>query len=136
MELLRGSQKQFSFQIRRRGLYLDEPIPAEWQPLWIETLRDNVASKMTALVERGAPRDLRDIHELCHQGLVSIQDCWSLWLTKNTHREPPEGPEKVIFYIEKLEMMRPVDDMPSSVRPAAVALRNWYREVFCTAGPQ
>jgi len=34
-----------------------------------------MASKMTALVERGAPRDLRDIHELCRRGLISVETC-------------------------------------------------------------
>lgn len=29
LELLRGSQKQFSFQISKRTLYLDESIPAD-----------------------------------------------------------------------------------------------------------
>ena len=46
---------------------LDATLVAAWSPVRIESLRDNVASKMTALVERGAPRDLRDIHELCRR---------------------------------------------------------------------
>lgn len=78
-----GGQKVFSFQISRRTVYLDEAIPAEWQPVWIETLRDNAASRMVALVERGAPRDLRDIYELCHRGLLTVAECWRLWLLKN-----------------------------------------------------
>ncbi len=136
LELLRDSQKQFSFQISQRTQYLDQPVPADWLPLWIETLRDNVASKMTALVERGAPRDLRDIHELCHHRLTSISECWEMWQSKNIHRQPPEGPEKVLFYIEKLELVRPIEKLPPKDRPAAAALRTWYRDVFCHAGPK
>lgn len=136
LELMRGGQKEFSFQISKRGLYLDEPVPAEWQPLWIETLRDNVASKMTALVERGAPRDLRDIHQLCMQSITTIEECWAMWQVKNTHRDPPEGPEKVLFYVEKLELMRPVSKLPAESRAQAAALRRWYRDVFCPAGPR
>lgn len=136
LELLRGSQKQFSFQISQRTHYLEQPVPAEWLPLCIETLRDNVASKMTALVERGAPRDLRDIHELCQQGITSISECWEMWQHKNPQRQAPEGPEKVLFYIEKLELMRPVEKLPPMDRPQAAALRSWYRDVFCPAGPK
>jgi len=38
-----------------------------------------VASKVVALVERGAPRDFRDIHALCRAGLTTPQECWELW---------------------------------------------------------
>jgi hypothetical protein len=136
LELLRGSQKLFSFQISQRTRYLDQPVPSAWQPVLIETLRDNVASKMTALVERGAPRDLRDVFQLCHHGIATIDECWSVWRIKNPQREPSEGPEKVLFYIEKLELMRPLDKLPQETRSAAAALRQWYRDVFCPAGPE
>lgn len=132
LELLRGSQKQFSFQISRRTLYLDDAIPAEWQPLWIETLRDNVGSKMTALVERGAPRDLRDVHELCTRNIVTVEECWELWRIKNPARDPREGPEKVLFYVERLELQRPLEKISSpNERLKAAALRLWFRDVFC-----
>ena len=133
LELLRGSQKQFSFQISQRSLYLDGAVPAEWQPLWIETLRDNVASKMTALVERGAPRDLKDVYELCHQHLFSREQCWELWRTKNPQRDPLEGPEKVLFFVERLELQRPLDQIPAAQRHSAEALRTWFREFFCAS---
>lgn len=135
LELLRGSQKQFSFQISQRTLYLDTALPAEWQPLWIETLRDNLGSKMTALVERGAPRDLRDVHELCAHGLASIEECWHLWRVKNSERDPREGPEKVLFFVERLEMQRPLEKIQvPAERERASALRHWFREVLCPAG--
>ena len=137
LELMRGSQKTFSFQISKRTLYLDAAIPAEWQPLWIETLRDNVASKMTALVERGAPRDMRDIFELCARGITSREECWKLWKRKNPERDEREGPEKALFYIERLEQQRPLEKMQSQEeRDRAASLRSWFRSVFCpTAAP-
>lgn len=132
LELLRGSQKQFSFQISKRTLYLDQAISAEWQPVWIETLRDNVGSKMTALVERGAPRDLRDIFELCTRCFITKEECWQLWCIKNPERDPREGPEKVLFHIERLELQRPLEKISSPTeRNMAAALREWFRKVFC-----
>lgn len=132
LELLRGSQKQFSFQISKRTLYLDEAIPAEWQPVWIETLRDNVGSKMTALVERGAPRDLRDVYELCTRSIVTKDECWHLWRIKNPERDPREGPDKVLFHIERLELQRPLEKITvPNERAKAAALREWFRNVFC-----
>jgi Nucleotidyl transferase AbiEii toxin, Type IV TA system len=135
LELLRGGQKVFSFQISRRSVYLDDAIPARWQPLWIETLRDNAASKMVALVERGAPRDFRDIYELCHRGLLTVADCWHLWLLKKPRHEPVAGPELVLFHLQRLELQRPLTKLPPPDRARPAALREWYREVFCRHTP-
>ena len=134
-ELLDGTQKVFSFQIGTRTRYLDAPRRAHWTPVHIETLRDNVASKMTALVERGAPRDLRDIHALCAQGLLTIEGCWQLWTGKHPDCDPREGREKVLFHVRRLELQRPLDNIsPSEERAAASTLRHWYKERFCVAG--
>ena len=102
--------------------------------LWIETLRDNVGSKMTALVERGAPRDMRDVYELCHRGIMTMQDCWNLWRTKNPARDAGEGAEKTLFHIERLTLQRPLEKVPQADRDRAAALRTWFRDVFCPAG--
>lgn len=124
---MRGSQKQFSFQISRRTLYLDDAIPAEWLPLWVETLRDNVGSKMTALLERCAPRDLRDVHELCTRKIVTMEECWELWRIKNPARDPREGPEKVLLYVERLELQRPLEKINTpNERLKAAALRRCH----------
>jgi hypothetical protein len=98
----------------------------------IETLHDNVASKMTALVERGAPRDLRDIHELCTRGLISADECWSLYTRKNPDQNRSVGADKVLFSLERLELQRPLEAISdASSRQRAARLRAWYREVFC-----
>jgi hypothetical protein len=36
LELLQGTQKQFSFQISRRTLTLDKPLPSQWEPIRID----------------------------------------------------------------------------------------------------
>ncbi|MEJ2353711.1 MAG: nucleotidyl transferase AbiEii/AbiGii toxin family protein [Anaerolineales bacterium] len=73
------SHKVFSFQIAQRSGQLE---PARIVPelgVLLDSFPDLVASKMVALVERGAPRDFRDIHAVCHAGLITPQKCWDLW---------------------------------------------------------
>jgi hypothetical protein len=55
LELVAAGRKVFSLRIASRDRWLDAPLAAAWSPVRIETLRDNAAAKMTALVERGAP---------------------------------------------------------------------------------
>ena len=134
-ELLDGSQKMFSFQIGTRTRYLDAPVRARWTPVLIETLRDNVTSKMTALVERGAPRDLRDIHALCTHGLLNTDECWQLWTARYPDRDPREGREKVLFHVRRLELQRPLDSIAlPEERTSASALRDWFKNQFCATG--
>ena len=131
-ELLDGSKKVFSLQIASRDRYLDQTIEAAWPPVRLETLTDNIASKMTALVERAAPRDLRDIHELCRQGLVTPAECWNLYGAKHGRRPSREAAAKILHAVERLEMQRPLDTIScEQERRAVESLRRWYRDVFC-----
>jgi len=132
LELIDGQRKVFSLQIASRDRWLDAPVEAAWPPVRIETLRDNAASKMTALVERRAPRDLRDIHQLCDRGLMSVDDCWTLYREKNPSCAERDAAAKVLYAVERLEMQRPLDTIESTAqRQEAEALRRWYRTVFC-----
>lgn len=131
-ELADGQRKVFSLQIASRDRYLDEPLEAAWPPVRIETLRDNIASKMTALIERGAPRDLRDIHHLCLKDFVTVAECWDLYRTKNPQQNPTEAAAKILHAIERLEMQRPLHAIPDEAdRRDAATVRTWYRDVFC-----
>lgn len=76
LDLSRGEQKVFSFQIALRDRQLEPYVASEWPPVLLESLADNLASKMTALVQRGAPRDFVDVHALVEAGLVTTEDCW------------------------------------------------------------
>ena len=136
LELLRGSQKQFSFQISKRTLYLDEAIPAVWQPVWIETLRDNVASKMTALVQRGAPRDFMDIHQLCTLGVMSMEQCWGWFTEKNPGISVDEAKRKIITRLAMIETTRPLEKIqPRDAREKAALVRAWYHDIFAAPVP-
>jgi hypothetical protein len=55
----------FSFQIASRSAQLVPAARAPWTDVMLDSFPDLVASKMVALVERGAPRDFRDIHAVC-----------------------------------------------------------------------
>jgi hypothetical protein len=132
LELADGQRRVFSLQIATRDRWLDVPLVAAWPPVRIETLRDNVAAKMTALVERGAPRDLRDVHQLCLRGLVGVDECWDLYRRKNPDRSPRHAAAKVLHAVERLEMQRPLDTIEEEAsRRDAEAVRRWYRDVFC-----
>lgn len=131
-ELGDGERKVFSLQIAPRDLFLEPTLEAAWPPVRLETLRDNVASKMTALVERGAPRDLRDVHHLCHHGILSAAECWQLYRQKNPGQDVRTAADKVLHGVERLEMQRPLDTIVSQDdRLQASAVRAWYRDVFC-----
>lgn len=131
LELLRGSLKQFSFQISRRTLSLDDAMPSLWQPVCIETLRDNVASKMTALVQRGAPRDFLDIYQLCASNVVSMADCWSSFTAKNLGVTIDEAKRKILARLAMIEATRPLDSIqPGEAREQAARVREWYYSVF------
>ncbi len=79
VELRRAGKTVFSFQIARRAAQLEPSQLAPWIQVPLDSLADLVASKMAALVERGAPRDFRDIYQLCQARLVTPRECWTLW---------------------------------------------------------
>ena len=55
--------RRMSFQIAVRDVALDAPQASPWAPILIETLRDNLGSKMNALVSRAPRRDFLDIQK-------------------------------------------------------------------------
>lgn len=136
LELLHDTQKQFSFQISRRTRALDRAIPSHWEPVCIETLRDNVASKMTALVQRGAPRDFLDIYHLCTRDVMSMADCWNVFLEKNPGITVAEAKRKIIARLAMIEASRPLETIqPDVVREQAARVRSWYYQVFAAPTP-
>lgn len=124
-------KKQFSFQISVRDVTLDPPVPSSWPPVRLETLRDNIGSKMNALVERGAARDFLDIYRVVHDGLMTPEECWALYLTKNPGRTVEEASESVLSHLVQLEGRRPLDTITDPTeRQAAETLRTWYHTAF------
>lgn len=132
-ELHRGGVREFSFQIAVRSVGIEAPLTSAWPPILIESLRDNVASKMNALVNRGAPRDFLDIRAVVDSGLLSIKDCWDLWLQKNMGQTVSSAKQKVLLTLEALDTRRPLSSIPDrNERAHAEKVRQWYRSSFLT----
>lgn len=130
-ELHRDKVKEFSFQIAVRSIALEEPIASAWPPILIETLHDNVASKMNALVNRGAPRDLLDIKHVVDEGLLSVEDSWALWIKKNPGQTLESAKQNVLLHLKRLEARRPLEAITDpQEREQAHTLRAWYRNTF------
>ena len=80
IDLRQNNRSIFSFQIAARSILLQAEITGIWQgDIRLDSFEDLIASKMTALVNRGAPRDFLDIYTLCEKQLTSISICWQLW---------------------------------------------------------
>jgi hypothetical protein len=138
IELQDDSGKVFSFQIARRSAQLE---PAEFMPefeVLLDSFSDLVASKMVALVERGAPRDFRDIHAICQAGLSTPQECWELWRKRqqlaSSDTDSHRARLAVETHLERIARHRPVDEITDTEkRHEAQSLRAWFREVFLNA---
>jgi hypothetical protein len=130
LEALDGGNKAFSFQVSIRSVEIDEPIASPWGRIPIETLDDNVASKMMALVARGAPRDLVDIKQVIDADLLSAARCWELWAAKDPGIELDDARIRVRTHLERIEARMPIDRLPVERRAAAAELRAWYRDAF------
>lgn len=133
LEAFDDSNKAFSFQVSVRTIEIDPPVASPWGRFPIETLDDNVASKMTALVARGAPRDFVDIKQMVDVGLVTVDRCWELWNAKRPGIEIEDACLRVKMHLATIEARRPIERIRAAERPAAERLRAWYRDVF-TAG--
>ena len=129
----KGSQV-FSFQVAVRSVQIEDPIASPWGRFPIETLDDNIASKMQALVARGAPRDFVDIKAVVDAGLISAARCWELWVAKDPGIEVDDARLRVRSHLERIEARMPIDRVPAERRADARGLRAWFRDEF-TADP-
>jgi hypothetical protein len=133
-EIAEAGGKRMSFQIAVRDIALDAPQVSPWAPILIETLRDNLASKMNALVGRGAPRDFLDIKNAVTSGLMSAEDCWRLWSLKNPGQQVADAKGKVRLHLENLELRRPLDRIADAAERAdARVVREWFRWEFLSS---
>ncbi|MEI8133413.1 MAG: nucleotidyl transferase AbiEii/AbiGii toxin family protein [Leptolinea sp.] len=136
IDLSENSRKVFSVQIADRSVQLGEA----WVGIWtgniaVDALNDLIASKMVALVERGAPRDFRDIFTVCQQGLCQVNACWALWHQRQKLAKEDSDPQRAVLAIQthlaRLEKARPLERIEDEQqRLAAQQLRTWFHEVF------
>ena len=138
VELVRAGTTVFSFQIARRSAQLEPSRLAPWIRVPLDSLADLVASKMVALVERGAPRDLRDIHAVCQAGLLTPRDCWQLWRRRQAAAGSSADVERaklaIHTHLARIAQHRRLDQIADSTeQQQAQAVRAWYRGAFLDA---
>jgi hypothetical protein len=135
VELLQEGKIVFSFQIATRTVRLEEPVFAGWIKVPLDSLPDLTASKMTALVERGAPRDFLDIYNLCRAELLSVDECWDLWhrrqLLANSDVDKSRARLAIETHLERIAAHRPLEQITEpQQREQARELREWFLSVF------
>ncbi|MBI4546015.1 MAG: hypothetical protein HY703_12515 [Gemmatimonadetes bacterium] len=130
-ELADERRKIFSFQIAVRSLELEPPRKSAWEPVLVESLADNVGSKMNALVQRGAPRDFVDIMELVTRGIVSLEQCWDWWARKNPGIDLDQARAQALRHLQALGQRRPLAAIADAgERAAARRARAWIRRTL------
>ena len=139
VELLQEDKVVFSFQIAARSSRIEESIPAGWIEVPLDSLPDLVASKMTALVERGAPRDFLDIYSICATELLSMDECWSLWAQRQklsgNDADTSRARLAIETHLERISLHRPLEKIADKKqREQARRVREWFSEVFLRAG--
>lgn len=135
VELREANRAVFSFQIAERSALLEEPVTVGWTDIPVDSLPDLIANKMNALVERGAPRDFRDVYAVCRAGLTTPQQCWQLWRRRQwlMAEEPDLNRAQLAAetHLERIEQARPLEKIASAEERAdAEQVRNWYRMEF------
>jgi hypothetical protein len=138
IELVQADQTVFSFQIAFRSVQLQPSVSATWIDVALDSFPDVVASKMVALVERGAPRDFRDIHALCDADLTTPKQCWTLWRQRQRLAGSDTDSHRARLAIEthliRITLHRPLDEISDpDQRAEAEQVRTWFREDFLDA---
>jgi len=138
VELKLSGRTVFSFQIARRSAQLEPSRPAPWIKVPLDSLADLVASKMVALVERGAPRDFRDIYMLCQARLVTPRECWALWQRRQAAAGSPADFARARLAVEthlaRIAQHRRLEQIgDAGQRQAAEHVRAWFSGEFLNA---
>ena len=95
----------------------------------------HAASKMVALVERGAPRDFRDIYATCRAGLTTPSQCWALWrqrqMLSGSDIDVTRARLALQIHLERIALLRPLAQIVNlEERSDAEHLRDWCAEEF------
>ena len=135
VELRQEERTVFSFQVAHRSAQLAPPQPVPWADVWLDSFPDLVAAKMVALVERGAPRDFRDIYTLCQAGVTTAEQCWSLWRRRQqlagSDTDVARARLAVQTHLARIALHRPLNQIADPTeRAAAAQVRTWFKEGF------
>lgn len=138
IELQQNQQAVFSFQIAHRSAQLQPSVTVEWTDVLLDSLTDLVASKMVALVERGAPRDFRDIYQVCQEKLTTPSQCWQWWeqrqILAGSDTDHYRARLAVETHLARITQHRPLDNIDNpKQREAAQHVRHWFQMEFLDA---
>jgi hypothetical protein len=138
VELVSGGKTVFGFQIASRSAQLHASQPAVWTDVLLDSFPDIVASKMVALVERGAPRDFRDIYAVCQANLASPARCWQWWRTRQqlggSDADASRARLAVQTHLARIAQHRPLAQIKDAgQRATAERVRTWYVAEFLDA---
>jgi hypothetical protein len=135
VELWQEGRTVFSFQVAHRSARLALPQPVPWVDIWLDSFPDLVAAKMVALVERGAPRDFRDIYTLCQAGVTTAEQCWALWRQRQqlagSDTDAARAHLAVQTHLARIAVHRPLNQITDPTeRSAAEQVRTWFEMEF------
>lgn len=93
---------------------------------------------MVALVERGAPRDFRDIYALCQAGLTTPHECWDFWCRRQwmagSDTESARARLAIETHLARIAQHRPLAQIADpQQRAEAEGVRAWFTEEFLNA---
>ncbi len=134
VELSQGGKTVFSFQIANRSVQLQNSLSGIWPGgIAVDSFDDLVSSKMVALVERGAPRDFKDIYTLCQHGWCDVKRCWVLWQERQRRAGEDADLQRaelaIRTHLARIEQARPLAQIADTgQRASAEQLRNWFIE--------
>lgn len=133
--MVEDKNKVFSFQIAHRSAQLQPSTPLPWANSLLDSFDDLIASKMVALVERGAPRDFRDIYATCRAGLTTPSQCWALWrqrqMLSGSDTDATRARLALQIHLERIALLRPLTQIANLPdRSDAEQLRHWFAEEF------
>ena len=91
-----------------------------------------------ALVERGAPRDFRDIYALCQAGRTTPQQCWELWRRRQrlarSDTDSARARLAIQTHLARIAQHRPLTQVDDPVkRTEGEQLRTWFGKEFLDA---
>lgn len=138
IELLEGAKKIFSFQVAERSSQLEPSTQLPWIRISSDAWNDLVASKMVALIERGTPRDFRDIYAVCRHELIEPETCWELWRTKEQlgARDATSSRARLALetHLTRLSQLRPLEKIAGvAERQGAESVRLFFAKDFLDA---
>lgn len=126
----------FAFQIAGRTRQLESYLPSAWGGMLIESLTDNVASKMAALTERGLGRDFADVRQIALRLGWSPAQFWAVWQRRFPERRLSDAQIKVRLKLEQHIRSRPLAACPSEAQRADLAAtRSWFLNEFLAHDP-